>query len=283
MSDTLGISIMAWNRPYYLAQCLDSLKANDLTNCDVHLWQDGAVCHITGKQLTYDGLIDESVATFERAGLPNATVHSQERNIGCAAQRATLMPWMAERYRWFFCIDDDVVLSPHCVTLVRRALAQFEDDPRMASISPGMGLKCPPEHWRNYLDALTYPEKHVWADAYWRDKWAQMWPWYMQYYDIIKDHPYRHFSEYRNDVEAWARKLHVSSEVSSDTAVARAAKLAGMRRWRFVVNRATSIGDYGLNCRPDVIDLIADVLHQPIYVTDEELAIERFRIVETAT
>jgi len=283
MPERLGISVMAWNRPYYLKQCLDSLAANDLTDCDVHLWQDGAVCHITGKRLTCDGLIDESEAVFAAASLPRKQAHRQQRNIGVAAQRATLMPWMAEHYEQFFCLDDDVILGPHCVAMIRKALAQFADDPRVVSISPGMRLKCPPGQWRQHLDAVTFPMYHAWADAYWRDKWALMWPGYMAYYDIIKSYPYRQFSEYADKVAAWAQPLGMSASVSSDESIARAAKMAGMKRWCFVVNRATGIGDYGINCRPDLVDLVGHSMHQPIYAPDEELEIERFRVVEIET
>jgi len=195
MSD-LGVSVRAWNRPHYLKQTLASLAANDLTGVDIHLWQDGAICHITGKVLTSDERITASVAAFEESPLPRKTVHRQEANMGCGAMKAILMPWMAEHYERFICLQDDVIFSPHYIVLMRRLLDQFADDARVASISPGFRLLCPLEQWEEHLDALRFADAHIWAEAYWRAKWVKLWPWYMSYYRIIAPYPYRQFGAY---------------------------------------------------------------------------------------
>jgi len=277
MSD-LGISIMAWNRPDYLRQCLESLAANDLTDVDVHLWQDGAKCHITGKRLTSPKLIEASVATFMAAPLLSKTVHRQGQNMGCAAMRAIRMPWMAEHYERFICLDDDVIFSPHYVVLTRRLLDQFEHDSRVASISPGFHLLCQLEQWGEYLDAVRFVECHVWAEAYWREKWARIEPWYMTYYDIIASFPYHRHQAYKRQVVEWARGLGAREQESSDTALIRGGELAGMQRLRLIVNRATGIGDVGLHCTAALMAQMG-VGHQPIYASPKELDIQRFRVV----
>jgi len=51
-----------------------------------------------------------------------------------------------------------------------------------------------------------------------------------------------------------------------------------MRRLRLVVNRATGIGEIGLNCTPALMKALG-VGHQPIYAPLEELDIKQFRFL----
>lgn len=278
----LGIAIMAYNRPHYLARCLETLVANDLTDADVHLWQDGNVDAIRRTQLCAVDSIEESVSVFERAGLQSATVHRSDVNLCCAAQRAQLMPYMAERYETFICMDDDVVLSPWAIRHMRTLFAQYAGDGHTGSISPGFKLECPRGGERKHRDKVKYTRGHFWCEGWWRDTWARVWPWYEAYYERVRHVPYRDIGTMHAQIQEWSHGLGLEGEYaagpSSDTALARGLILAGYERMRFCVNRATGIGDEGLHCYPELMAKLG-AGHQPIHTWDDEGGIMRFELV----
>lgn len=268
----LGIAIMAYNRPAYLARLLETLAQNDLTDCDVHLWQDGPL------EPEDNAAVDASAAAFEAAPLPRKTLHRNDFNLCCAAQRYQLMPWMAARYETFLCLDNDIVLSPYAVTHLKTLLAQYAADPRVGSVSPGFKLECPAGQQDDYRDKVILTRGHFWCEGYWTAKWTRLWGWYEQYYDRVKHLPYRAIGDATQAITHWNRSLGLddyTANPSSDVALARALILSGYQRLRLVVNRATGIGDHGLHCTPGLLAQLG-AGHQPLYTWPDEASMTRF-------
>lgn len=273
----LGIAIMAYTRPDYLRRTLDSLAANDLSDCDVHLWQDGA---LGGDDLPG---VEASLRVWEAAALPSKTLHWAERNLCCAAQRYRLMPWMAEHYERFICMDNDVLLGRWAIRHMRTLFEQYEGAPGIGSISPAFKLECPKGQQDAYRDKCRRLRGHFWCEGWWRETWAQVWPWYERYYELVRDVDYRSVGLHAGGrVADWNRSLGLDGYTegpSSDTALARGLIMAGLGRLRLCVNRATGIGERGLHSYPDLF-LELGAGNQPIYEWPDEETITRFELVE---
>jgi len=282
---SFGIGITTWRAPAYFQQCLDTLAHNDLTDVDVHVFQEGETCHMTGSQRTRPKEIAGNRAVFDKAVIPHKFWHQHEHNIGYYNNRFGMLDLLGGEYDGFLGIEDDVIMSAHCVAIVRRLVDQFRDNPRVGLISPGMRLRCKTENADNYWDAVLLNDgrtSRLCVTAMSAETWEAIKPNYQDYGTIIASVPYHQIGKQhiREAVHLWAvSKGSDITEVSGDTALLRATLLAGRQRMFCVLNRATNIGDNGLNCTPEVLAQLGDG-HQPIYESDDELNITKFRIVD---
>lgn len=273
MAERIGLAIMAYNRPHYLKRTLGSLASNDLDGVDVHLWQDGP------HHPDMAPVVAESLALCESFDLPSKEVHVNRANLCCAGQRYQIMPYMAKRYNWFICADGDVVFGRWAMTHMRTLFAQFEDDDRIGTISPGFRLLCDASDVEANRGKVRKAQEHFWAEGWWAEKWATVWPWYEQYFMIVSDVPYRELGLKADEVKAWAQ--HIGSDIlepSSDTALLRALTMAGQARLRPVVNRATGIGENGLHSYPKIFAAL-DEGNQPVHEWPDEGTITQFEEV----
>jgi hypothetical protein len=273
---------MSYARPHYLRDCLKTLAANDLSDCKVHLWQDGtrgAVPYVDDDQPGIAG----SIKVFEDAPIADKELHAADHNLCCAGQRYRIMPYMAAHYERFICMDGDIILSPWCITHIKTLLEQYKDDTRWCSVMPSYRAHYPAGQEYAYRDkVMPANNAHLWCEGYWTDRWARMWPWYEQYYGRVRYHDYRAINDLRDEIRQWSIEVGCTDETlgpSSDEALHRARQLEGYQRLKLCVNRATGIGENGLHCYPDLIRALG-VYMQPIHQWDDEDSIKRFELVE---
>jgi len=264
---------MSYNRPHYLQRELETLGENDLTDTDIHLWQDGALDEDA------ESAVEKSVQVFEGADLPRKTVHRNESNMCCAAMRLQVMPWMANHYEQFICMDNDILLSPFALHHMRTLFEQYRDDERIGSISLGFRTITLPTH--EYRDKVCSAAGHFWCEGWWTDKWRTLWCWYRKYYECISDVPYRNLEQRSAEVANWAQSIGSSIlEPSSDTALLRCIEMENFIRIRFVVNRARGIGEHGLHSN-NVVWASLDLGNQPLHTWPDEVDITQFELVPT--
>ena len=272
----IGVGIISWNRPQYLKELLESLEKNVLDDLEFHLFQDGHICKFTGVVKTKKKLIEDSVKLFKKSKLPNKEVHMQEKNVSAAINQFEAMRFLMKNYEQFIFLENDVIVSKNFLSLMKRVLLQFKDDERIACISPGFKLMCYPDDIDYFANKLMLADGHFWAEACWSKKWKVVEDEYMAYYDIVKGRPYNQ----RNDIEInslFKRSGIKRSATSQDNGKDWAILKSGMRRARFIVNRATGIGDYGIHSTPAKLKKMQDG-HNPIYEFDKEIEFESFEI-----
>ena len=280
-----GIGITTWRAVAYFKQCLDTLQRNDLADVDVHIYQDGELCQISGNRRTDPAAIAGNRAVFDGADIPHKFWHQHERNVGYYNNRFGMLDMLGSNYDGFLTLEDDVIVSAHCVHIIRRLINQFRGDPRVGLISPGMRRRCKPEDADNNWDAVLLNDgrtSRLCVTAMSAATWQAVKPNYQEYGGLIASVPYHQIGEahIREAVKRWAiGKGSDITEVSGDTALLRASLLVGRQRMFCVLNRSTNIGDSGLNCTPEILAQLGDG-HQPIYENESELAIQEFRIVE---
>lgn len=282
-----GVSIMSFRRAEYLKQMLDHLEQNDMDDVDVHLFQDGRFCYITGEEKATEEEVEKSREVFTQSSLKYKFIHQSQANLNCALQRRRIMPFMSDNYRSFVCMDNDIITCPTAIRDMRTLLERVEDDEKVGSVSAGFffladGIEKVEEYW----DTYTYSTGHFWMEGWVSEKLNGMWPLYEEYCDRLKakQMPYRKAlgdGGVKNDISDWNRTLGVRDEFrgpSSDTALARMLLASGYERARFVVNRATGIGEYGMNSKPKNFAKLKGGFN-PLYVFPDR-TIKEFRFVE---
>ncbi len=239
----LGIGIMSFDRPDYLREALHGLMTNDLTGCDVWLFQDGATCHVTGEARAEQADLDASVRAFEECGFERVVRH--DHNISIALNRLSVLEQMSERYEGFIQLEDDVVMARNCVRVMRHLLAQFAGADDMGLIASPLAVS-EEERDPNWL----YPGPVISSCFATRREWfAPVLARYRQYCAVIGDRPYTPHEAYREEVGAL---IGTDLPCSSDGGLWWAAEGCGRCFWSMGAPRTRSIGVEGLHSRPEI-------------------------------
>ena len=274
--EKLGIGIISWNRPKYLKRLIESLEKNDLIDTHFHLFQDGHVCKFTNNQVAKPEDISQSIKEFFDSKLPNKNYHIRDKNVSVAINQFEAMQTLCEKYERFIFLENDVIVSPNFIVVMRKALKQFESDKTIACISAGLGLLCKESKVKENLDRVIFKRGHFWAEGCWSSKWKIIEKRYVDYYNLVKD------DQYRKRDEVAIRNLFGNSGIkmittSQDNGKDWAIMMTKMKRARLIVNRATGIGDYGIHSTPAKLKQSNDG-HNKIYAFDEELKIKEFKL-----
>ena len=237
----LGIGVMAFDRVDYLRECLRALKQNDLTDCDIYLFQDGVRCHLTGTMRGNAAKINESMQMFRRF-FPEGKVVYQNNNVGIALNRLRMLETLLDRYEGFVALEDDAVISPNFVAIARHLTDQFANDTDIGLIrSPLMPQTAPPNE-------INLNSAHVGA-MFTRRNWFQpLLGKYIAYCRMISAYPY-------TDQREWHRAVMMVFEkpiTSSDAALEHAASEVHKHCWALGQPRARNIGKQGQHFRPEI-------------------------------
>jgi len=245
--------IFSFNRPQYLSQVLDSLKSQ--TDQDVHyvLVQDGAVNKFSKATYAKFVHIHRCIELYEQASLPAVSCRDRIAslyNFGMAYQKLYAYTYAFKTYNYdaCLCFEDDLVVSPHYVRLMRLMLEQFKDDQHIATVQacdhPAVKtqvLAAKPED----LKKVKFDWRHFWGYATWKYRWLKHEPFYMKYFSLVRNR------DYRLRPHAQIRKLTGIKQSSHDAALDWCIKQCGQEKLVTVIPRGTYIGANGVHCRPD--------------------------------
>jgi len=238
-----GIGILSFNRPVYLRATLQGLKSNDLTDCDVWLFQDGAVCEFTGAVRANQADLDECVKAFKESGFSNVVRH--EYNISIARNRLALLQCLSADYSIFMQLEDDVVMARHCVQIMRHLLEQFADKQDMGMIVSGLMDIADNDSLCLYREQL-----HISCFATRREWFAPVLVRFLQYCEAIGGQEY--------PAHNWIpeAKALIGSKLppSSDGGLSWAATVSGRLVWTLGRPRTRGIGVMGMHFRPEIYE-----------------------------
>lgn len=242
---TLGIGVMSFDRPHYLSFALEALQANDLGGCDVWLFQDGWQCHLTGKQMGSPGGVAECLELF-RSAFPGGYVVEQERNIGIALNRLILLDTLAERYEAFLLIEDEVIVAPHYVAVIRKLLADFAAETDIGFLCSPVG----PTDGQN-PNALYRVASANCAIATRRAWFAPVRERYEEFVEVWRQYPYvPHMSYWQIMLDRYGDRMLCSSDV----ALSWCANEVGRYAWTLGAPRTRSIGVKGVHRTPEIFN-----------------------------
>lgn len=273
--DEIGIGIISFNRPNLLWQLLRSLEAQtQLDNVAFHLFQDGAVNAFSRTVWADPADVDGCIQAFEASTLPNRHSYIQRWNVGTGINQFVAMETLTRAYEYVAILEDDILLSPHWLRLVRILLDQVKGREDIFSFNLGFRKLCPKEEAEQNLDRLRFGTPHWWGEALVSERWFRARPHFLEYYQLIKDVDYRH-RPHAAITELYHRKGWPQSATSQDGGRDMSVYSAGMRRIVTVVNRGISTGAEGTHFRPSEFKRMGFDQQRP-FIHSGDAVIERF-------
>lgn len=191
MTDT-PIAVLSFNRPHYLTAVLDSLAAQvDLGNRQVCLFQDNAVSPHTQTRYAEDKDIAACIDIF-REKFPSGIVMLAEHNLGVARNFLRAEEWaflhLGSDGCFFF--EDDMVLSPHYLTMMDRLFAFAMANDRVGYFAAFGALTMPMQQQRSLARTLRRLSYH-WGFGLTRRHWTDLRQWLDPFYQMTADMDYK--------------------------------------------------------------------------------------------
>ena len=188
------IGVLAFNRPDYLQQTLQSLLSqNDgvLDGREVHLFQDGVLNRISGKQYATEETRDASIELFSRM-FPAGIVHAQTENLGIARHFDFIESYFFETrgVEAVMLFEDDLLVSPMYVTIMDRMIAEALRNERIGYVAAYGDHHAPLDQQMKNLTKLV-EMRHKWAFALTRRQWLRQRPLVQEYLTLIADSDYQ--------------------------------------------------------------------------------------------
>jgi hypothetical protein len=243
------ILVMSFDRPGYLAQVLNSLKAQvggHLDGRPIVLFQDGAVSAFNGKALADPAATRECCRLFVEA-FPDGVVKESAHNLGVAlnfdrAERHAFEELGADAAIF---LEDDLVLGVHYLATLDALIAQFLADERVGYVAAYGDHRWSLKDQRANRRRLILLD-HNWGFALFKRQWLAMRPRILEYLDTIAGRDYRERDEDRVTrlFESWG---YGDPATSQDAAKTIACCLAGAVKLNTYVCHATYIGAHGLH------------------------------------
>jgi hypothetical protein len=185
------IAVMAFNRPHYLSQVLDSLLTqHGLGDRPVFLFQDNAVNAYSGVRHAEDADIAASIAVF-RERFPRGEVRLAEHNLGVAENflRAETFVFTELNAEVCYFLEDDMVLSPHYLAMLDEIYGFVAGAERVGYFAAYGKHTMPLEEQRERATAMQRLEHH-WAFGLTRKHWLELHRWMEPYYGFVVGRDY---------------------------------------------------------------------------------------------
>jgi len=264
LTDTIGVGIIAYNRPEYLKWTLLTLENQELSgNCDFHFFLDGAAS-TPAKPLVY-----QSKQLFEISSLHNKHKHIREKNAGIAQNQLDARDYLSKNYSHFIIVEDDVVLSKYAIRVLRVLADHINNRVFSAGIS---FIKK-----GNKLDQCFYHNsEHWWCELYSSKNWQAVRPYFMQYYQLVKDVNYK-MRDHKKIRDFYSDNSFPERRTSQDSGVDFSLFKSDMRRVTTSVNRGMYIGIEGTHFN----EQLAEKYHfndQVPYQFESDATIKRFTL-----
>ena len=265
------IAVMSFNRPAFLAETLDSLKAQQggVEDREFHLFQDGAVNRWSRMRYASEQDIEACIEMF-RAAFPNGTVHYTGDNIGifenfCRAE-AYFFEENAFDTAWFF--EDDMVLSPVYFLMMERLQAWAARSSRVAYFSAYGNYYASPSEVAENRRAII-PLDHHWAFGLRRAAWLKMQPMLAGYFEHVRGQDYAR-RYHRGIFEYFAKSGLVPRGSSQDAAKMWTCARLGLLRLRTFAPFARYIGTKGAHMTKERFDELgfANTVLEETEITD---------------
>jgi hypothetical protein len=247
------IAVMAFDRPQYLKQVLESLlsQRQDLRRRRMFLYLDGPVSRLTGKRYGRDEDIEACRLLFKQM-IPWGKRSVSSFNLGVAAnfRRAEeeLFADQANRIVYFF--EDDMVLHPDYLDILDNVAALTENlAPPVGYFAAFGGLLLPPGEQYEHRHELRRLDHH-WGFGLRRSHWIFMQPLMAHYYRLLEGRDYQ--NRPTPEILSWLSAHGVRPRVSSQDDVKKAISYAmGAISLNTYAAAGKYVGELGLHMRPE--------------------------------
>jgi hypothetical protein len=243
------IVVMAFNRPDYLKEVLDSLlrqEGVDLAERNITLFQDGSYNEYSRAERANPADIAASVAVF-RERFPTAKIEQSTANLGVALNFDRAERWVFEELAADAAIflEDDMVLSPHYIRTIDRMLDMAMDDQRIGYVAAYGDWKFSIEKHR-LAPGRVIPLWQNWAFGLTRHQWLKNQNFMEEYLPFVRGIDYRH-RPHEKIFDLYSRYGMERAQSSQDRAKLIACALTGGVRINTFACLARYIGKVGLH------------------------------------
>jgi hypothetical protein len=249
----LALCLIACDRPHYFRQVVRSVRSQaDLGDVRVYCFLDGSVNRVSGACRASPRGIARCAEIFTRA-FPNGELHASPVNLGIALNfaRAERYVFVKRRHNFVLFLEDDFVLQPHYLRVIRAMIREFGDHPRVGAFSAFGDHSASLADQRAHRHAIK-PMGHDWAFCLPRARWEERQPYYAPYLQYIRRVDY----VLRSNVWITQRlypRLGAGSFVSSQDAAKVIAMLkAGQVKLSTYTNNGHYIGKLGVHTTPRI-------------------------------
>lgn len=212
------LAVLAFNRPQYLKRTLESLaeqSAEALRGREIHLFQDGIVNKISGRQYSSPSVAEENIHEFLKL-FPKGFVHLQGENLGIARH----FDFVEKHFFELRCLpaaiflEDDMVLSPHYLGVMDNLIEFALRNEKVGYVAAYGNHKASlQEQLRNPSGIIEMD--HKWAFALTRRQWNRQKPFLSEYLELIAATDYQ-MRDHRKIVEWMISKGAVVPGTSQD-------------------------------------------------------------------
>lgn len=274
-----AVVIFSFNRPHYLQQVLSSLeKNNSLKDLDFYFFQDGAINKFSNRKAAQQQDIDLCIEFWNRTKLPNKNFIQYPFNVGIGITQFEAKEYIFNTLNYERCIffEDDLIVSRYYLQTLRLLLNQFEREKNVGAVMcyGDFFRKFSKEDEERNFSTIFTGNLHLWGWATWKEKWNQIRPKFIQYYEFIENIDYRFRPT--DEILEFYKKNGFSIKASSQDA---AHYFAMNSSFMFSLNtrlpRAKYIGAQGEHMRPEnYFQLGLDKVE--IYEKEKENDLKRF-------
>lgn len=202
-----AVCVFGYNRPEHLTKCLDSLaECEDAKDTDVYVFCDGPKNNSVQEMCS--AVADIALHEKKRDRFSKVIVKISEHNNGLAKSIIMGVPDVISIYRKVIVLEDDLVVSKYYLKYMNQALAYYEGDKRIWSIT---GYTYPLESLKNYpYDVYLSYRICSYGWGTWKDRWEKT-DWSVKDYKEIACSPkkIREFNRGGNDMFRTLRKCVV--------------------------------------------------------------------------
>lgn len=160
------IAVFAYNRPAHTERLLQSLSRNShLEHSPVRIYCDGPRCP------EHADAVAETHRIIHANAPSGAEIIKRNENFGLARSIITGVTELCGEYGRVIVFEDDLVLSPHALYFLNRALDRYENEEQVMHVSAYMfpvNMKLP--------SAFFYREATCWGWATWERAWEHFEP-----------------------------------------------------------------------------------------------------------
>jgi hypothetical protein len=247
------IAVMSFNRPDYLAEVLQSLRAQQgdvLEGREIHLFQDGARNRYSRIRYARDEDVAASIACFEEI-FPEGEVHFAGDNIGVAENFSAAEEYffLERKVECAYFLEDDMTLSPVYLEMMEILQRHAEASACVAYFAAyGDYYATRDEVAEQRREVITLD--HHWAFGLLRRHWLRMYEILADYRKLVfgQDYARRYHRAIYEYYEQFAACPRGSSQ---DAAKAFACSRLGLWRCRTFAPFAKYIGTRGAHMTED--------------------------------
>lgn len=160
------IALFVYNRPQHTKRLLESLELNSLSKeSSLYIFADGPKAGASKEQL--DNLHKTRKIIRSKKWCKKVTVIERKKNMGLAKSVIEGVTQVINKHGKIIVLEDDLVLSPHFLEYMNKALDIYKNNKRVMQIS---GFMYPVVKKLNH-DAIFLPFTNSWGWGTWKRSW----------------------------------------------------------------------------------------------------------------